>query len=98
MENEKLNLVNAARNLLQAAGFFVDQLWHRNDVHFICEQLGIPRLNEDEVAQVFAIASEQFDGDTGISWPQLERALHAFQQRKSAVNALCPPKRIEAIW
>ncbi len=92
MKIENINFIEAARNVLHAAGYFVDRLWHVNDIHFICEQLEMEKLAPDEVEQIFAIASEQFDGETGISWPQLEKALHIFQQRKKAVQQLCPVK------
>lgn len=104
MSPEDINLIEAARRVLQAAGYYVDHLWHVNDVHFICEQLHMEKLDSEAVNQVFAIASEHFDGETGISWPQLERALHLYQQRRKAVKELCPPKpaaakpRIEALW
>lgn len=98
MKTENVNLIQAARNLLQSAGYYVDHLWHTNDVQFICEQLNMQKLAEEEVAQVFSIASEYFDGETGISWPQLERALHVFQQRRQAVQELYPSKRLEALW
>jgi len=99
MKTENINLIEAARAVLQSAGYFVDHLWHINDVHFICEQLDMEKLGEGEAAQIFAIASEQFDGETGISWPQLERAIHMFQHRKKAIKQLCPVKpRIEALW
>ena len=94
MKTEAINLVEAARHVLQAAGFYVDHLWHRDDVHFISEQLEMEPLSAEEVTQVFAIASEQFDGETGISWPQLEKALQAFQQRKTAVKNLCPKAKV----
>lgn len=97
MKAENMNLVEAARGVLQAAGYFVDHLWHRSDVQFICEQLEMEALSPEEVGQVFTIAAEQFDGETGISWPQLEKALRSFQQRKAAVRELCPPGA-GALW
>ena len=99
MKTENINLVQAARQVLQAAGYYVDHMWHVNDVHFICEQLDMEKLAENEVSQVFAIASEHFDGETGISWPQLERSLHLYQQRKKAVKELFPKTtRLAALW
>ena len=98
MNTENINLIEAARAVLQAAGYYVDRLWHNNDVHFICEQLEMEKLGEHDIAQIFAIASEHFDGETGISWPQLERAIQIFQQRKQAVKGLCPKRKLESLW
>jgi hypothetical protein len=98
MKTENLNLISAAKGVLQSAGYYVDHLWHVSDVHFLCEQLEMEKLGEGEVEQVFAIASEQFDGETGLSWPQLERALQMFQHRKRSVKRLCVAPKLEALW
>lgn len=82
-------LVESALELLRSAGYYVDKLWHADDVHFICEQLGIERLDDGQVQQVFEILSESFDGETGISWPQLEQAIQLFMQRQRALRAMC---------
>src|SRR4051812_3090427 len=99
MNPQNVNLIQAARNVLKASGYYVDHLWHISDVHFICEQLEMPKLAEDEAVQILTLASERFDGDSGISWPQIERALQLFLQRKKAVKELCPQApRLEALW
>lgn len=89
MQNHKTEFVEAAKELLRAAGYFVDKLWHIDDVHFICDQLGLGMLDDEEARQVFDIASETFDGECGISWPQLERALQVFLQRRKSLRAIC---------
>jgi hypothetical protein len=89
METRSIQLVEAARELLKTAGYFVDGLWHVDDVHFICEQLGLEKLDDNEARQVFAIAIEQFDGETGISWPQLEKAVQVYLQRKKLLITMC---------
>ena len=82
-------MVEAARELLRNSGYFVENLWHVEDVHFICEQNNIPLLSDEDAMQVFLIAGENFDGETGISWPQLEKALYTFLHRKAVVQTLC---------
>lgn len=86
---KKTDIVEVAREVLRAAGYFVEKLWHVEDVHFLAEQLGLDRLDDDEARQVFDIASEQFDGEAGINWPQLERALQIFLMRRKALRAIC---------
>ena len=76
-------IIEAARELLSSFGYFVGDLWHVDDIHFICEQNGWPEINDVEAKEVFAIATEQFDGDVGLSWPQLEKSLRVFYQRSS---------------
>ncbi len=39
------------------------------------------------LADAFDRAAE-FDGETGISWPKLEKALYTYLQRKTALNFL----------
>ena len=86
-------VMEAARELLKVGGYFVDNLWHVDDVHFICEQLQLPSISHEEAMEVFVIANTQFDGETGISWPELEKALHVYLERKRVLNSMvegCP--------
>ena len=85
MDPHATKLIEAARELLKMRGYFVDNLWHIEDIHFICEQNGLAHLTDEEAYQVFHIANEQFDGENGMSWPQLEKAVHIFIKRKAAL-------------
>jgi len=87
-------LVDAAKELLKAAGYFVENLWHVEDIHFICEQTNQPSISDDEAMAVFTVANEQFEGETGISWPQLEKALNVYQQRKTLLSSMCETNSI----
>ena len=82
MEHCEIKLIEAARELLKSFGYFVDNLWHVRDIHFICEQNNISPLSDAEAMEVFEIANEQFDGETGLSWPKLENALQMYIQRR----------------
>jgi hypothetical protein len=86
MDMETANIVDAAKTLLRSAGYCVDNLWHVDDVHFICEQQNLPRISNAEAMEVFSIAAGQFDGEMGISWPQLEKALRAHLQRMTILK------------
>lgn len=68
-------VVTLARTVLREHGYFVDNLWHISDIHFLCEQQNLPPLRDAEAMEVFTIANAAFDGEHGMSWPQLERAL-----------------------
>ena len=80
-------IIEAARELLSSFGYHVANLWHVDDIHFICEQNALPKINDAEAKEVFAIASEQFDGDAGLCWPKLEEALMLYYKR----NAIAHP-------
>jgi hypothetical protein len=82
MTTRAIKAIETAREILKAHGFFVDNLWHVDDIHFICEQRQLPAITDDEAMQVLTIANTQFDGETGLSWPQLERALLIFLKRR----------------
>ena len=86
-------IIEAARELLKLCGYFVYNLWHVDDVHFMCEQLELPRISDEDAMEVFSIANQQFDGETGVSWPKLEEALKLFLQRRqlmaTSYEALC---------
>jgi hypothetical protein len=89
MDTNSTKIVEAARELLKSYGYFVDNLWHVEDVHFICEQQNLPKVSDEEAMEVFMMANQQFDGETGISWPQLESALRMFLQREMLLKAPC---------
>lgn len=89
MEPQLTRLVEAARDLLKVYGYFVDNLWHVKDVHFISEQNALPKIGDDEAMEVFLIANNQFDGETGVSWPQLEKALNTYMKRKEVLSNMC---------
>lgn len=88
MNSYSTRMIEAARGLLKSCGYFVDNLWHIDDVHFICEQLELPAIDDDEAMEVFTIANYHFDGETGICWPQLEKALRLYLQRKAALKMM----------
>ena len=83
MDIKTTKIIEAARELLKEFGYFMDELWHVDDVNFICEQHNLEKLSKAEAMKVFDIAREQFDGEHGVSWPQLEKALYIYMQRKS---------------
>ena len=87
-----IKIVEAARDLLKAYGYFIDNLWHVQDVHFICEQYRLPDITDAEAMEVFSIADEQFDGEEGLSWPKLEKALFTFLHRKAVFHDMCGAK------
>ncbi len=89
MEQKNTKIVDAARELLKAYGYFVDNLWHVDDVHFICEQNNLAQLTNQEAMEVFEIAKDQFEGETGLSWPKLEKALHTYLHRQSVLRIVC---------
>ena len=89
MEDKNNKIIEAARDLLKSFGYFVDNLWHVEDIHFICEQNNIARMGDEEAMEVFAIAKERFDGENGLSWPALEKAVHIYMHRKAVLNVMC---------
>lgn len=92
MDSQSMKMIEAARELLRNSGYFVENLWHVEDVHFICEQNDLPRITDTEAMDVFKIAHEQFDGENGLSWPQLEKALNTYLLRKALLEGLCKAK------
>lgn len=89
MDIQSARIVAAARDVLRASGYFVDNLWHADDVNFLCSQLGYPSLSSEETQAVFEIANAQFDGEFGICWPRLEKALQTYMQQREMLEGLC---------
>lgn len=88
MDQSEKKIIRAAKELLKLYGYHVENLWHVRDVHFICEQNNVASITDREALEVFVIANEEFDGETGISWPKLEKALYTYLQRKAAFDML----------
>ncbi len=86
MDVNTTKIIEAARQLLKEYGYFMDELWHVDDVNFICEQRNLKKLSKEEAMKVFEVAKEQFDGEYGISWPQLEKALRIYLQREKTMK------------
>jgi hypothetical protein len=86
MQQSTAKLIEAARDVLRRAGYYVDNLWHVDDIHFICEQENLPKISDEEAAEVFMIAKEQFDGETGLTWPNLQKALRTYLQRRQVLS------------
>ncbi|MFO0388561.1 MAG: hypothetical protein ACK502_02420 [Alphaproteobacteria bacterium] len=86
MDVNTIKIIEAARQLLKEYGYFMDELWHVDDVNFICEQRNLKKLTQAEAMKVFEVAKEQFDGEYGISWPQLEKALRVYLQREEVLR------------
>jgi len=89
MQPKATKVIEATRELLRTFGYFTDNLWHIDDIHFICEQKDLPKIDDEEAMEIFAIANQQFDGETGISWPQLEKAINTYLQRKALLRSMC---------
>ncbi len=89
MNKKDIKTVEIAKELLRAHGYFVDNLWHIDDIHFICEQKNLPALSNIEAMEVFIIANEQFEGETGLCWPQLEKAVNCYLHRKKLIEDKC---------
>ena len=87
MNFQPTKIIEAAKQFLTACGYFVDNLWHVDDVHFMCEQLELPTIDDAEAMEVFTIANQQFDDEIGISWPKLEEALQSFVHRKHVLKS-----------
>lgn len=85
-------MVDTARDILRNSGYFVENLWHVKDIHFICEQNELPTLTDSEAMDIFTIAHAQFDGENGLSWPQLEKAVNTYLLKKALLEGLCNAK------
>ena len=83
MYGESIRLVELSRDILKLQGYFVDNLWHIDDIHFLCEEKNYAILSDSEAMQVFQIAAQGFDGEFGFGWSQLEKALEKYMVQKT---------------
>lgn len=83
MNNKNTQVLYSAKEILRVYGYFIDNLWHVDDIHFLCEQKKLPKITNREAMEVFIIANEQFDGEVGLCWARLEDALTQYLRRKA---------------
>lgn len=83
-------IIEAAKEILKFHGYFIGILWHTDDVHFICEQNDLPAISNSEAMKVFDIAAQLYDGEVGLSWPQLENALRHYLNERVKNPAALP--------
>jgi len=88
MYGETIKAVEAAREILKAQGYFVDNLWHVDDIHFLCEEKNHLPISDTEAMEIFALANQSFDGEFGLNWKQLENALDYYVKRKELLSLL----------
>lgn len=77
-EKQIQDFISSAREVLRTQGYFVQKLWHVDDVHLLCEQRGWPQLTHEDGLSVFAIFNELFDGGEGLTWERLEQATQIY--------------------
>ena len=82
MSRKYVAILEASRELLKSYGYFVGNLWHVDDIHFLCEEKNLSCLSDEEAMEIFYIAGERFDGEFGIGWLQLEKAVDYYQNQK----------------
>ena len=87
MKMQTVKIIDAIKEILRAYGYMM-YVWHVEDVHFICEQTGLEKLSDEEAMEVFDMVADQFDGEVGMSWPQLEKAVKTYLRRKDT-KKLC---------
>lgn len=87
MREQTKQIVETSKELLKLYGYFIDRLWHIEDVHLVCEQKNLPKLSDNEAMEVFYVANDQF-GEVGFGWLQLEVAVNYYIIRKKLKNEM----------
>ena len=73
------NYISAlAIKILEYQGYFTAELWSGKDIALLCEQEGFPLPSNRQCQEIFARLQHNYDGDMGISWPVLRRAVHEY--------------------
>lgn len=79
-------LIASSVDVMTDAGYFTQCMWHVDDVHLLCEQRGWPALSHQEAKAVFAIFSELYEGDQGLTWAKLEQATQVYLAQQGKVK------------
>ncbi len=67
-----------ALDFLRERGYFVDILWHANDIKTLCEDHGWLMPDTEECQRIFGLFREEYDGENGLSWPRLETIVRRY--------------------
>jgi hypothetical protein len=66
--------VEQAKETLKENGYFVDNMWQRDDV--ICQAGNMDiELTDEQIDSVMSILSKHFDAGIGINWDSIESAI-----------------------
>lgn len=88
MQDIVITMVEAARHMLKESGYFVENLWHVDDVHFLCEQRNWPDLSHEEAKSVFAVFNELFNDEPGMNWQKLEQATQVYLAQQGRISGM----------
>ncbi len=87
-EKQIQDFIHSAREVLRVQGYFVENLWHVDDVHFLCEQRGWPQMEHEEARGVFTVFNELFDGEQGLTWEKLEKATQIYLAQQGRIQQI----------
>jgi len=96
MHDVTIKFEESAKNVLISYGYFMEHLWHVDDVHFLCEQRGWPELNREEAKSIFIIFSELYDGELGMTWAKLEQATQVYLAQSGRIAQMAQPRSMSA--
>lgn len=60
-----------ARQFLKEQGYFVDNLWQKDDIKYKAEDMGFD-ITEDQIDQVMDNLGRNFNAEVGITWLTIE--------------------------
>ena len=88
MRDQMTKLAGLSKDFLRSHGYFTENMWHIEDVHFLCSEKNYPFLSDAEAMQVFYFASSNFEGEYGLNWKKLAMALDSYMERKNLLTNL----------
>lgn len=71
----------SSRAYLRNKGYFVQNLWHIDDVKEICKQNYLPILTDKQAIEFFDYVGDDFNAEVGVSWETLYVYLEQFVER-----------------
>ena len=97
MQDLTIKFIESAKDILTSYGYFMEHLWHVDDIHFLCVQRGWPTLNHEEAMSVFVIFSELYDGELGMTWAKLEQAVQVYLAQSGRIAQMSATRSMSAL-
>ena len=73
-----MNKIEKAKEVLRDAGYFIENLWHKNDIDDICIQNDISELSHKEIKEFWEYYNKNFNAEIGMNLESLEVSLIEF--------------------
>ncbi|WP_317897144.1 hypothetical protein [Aurantibacillus circumpalustris] len=68
MAKNNLNKIEESKQILRAAGYFVDSLWALEDIITRAEEQERPKISKKQAKEIMLMMARSHDANVGVNW------------------------------